>query len=370
MFDRTRVAIVIPVYQETLTETEEISLRQILKKLGEYDFYYICPESLKLTDRNEKIRIQRFQDQWFSSWRKYSALMLQSELYKRFSEYEYILIYQLDAFVFSDDLLHFCDLGFDYIGAPWLHGLIHYVNKDNIIQWVGNGGLSLRKVSAFLNWLENVDLSEYIDTVAEDILISAYGKGFLKIADRESALRFSFDMDPEGSYRENHFQLPFGCHAWQKYVLEFWRPFIEREGFCLQNVTQTGDYEEYQRLYPLQDERNRLIENVVGKSETSVRSLTGNGEKELYIWGTGFWGTLLAHLYGELGIPIAGYIDNKSSVSVFREYPVHKGSDISIDFFKGRVILVAVVESAEIEEQIEENGGRRGQDYITVKDMM
>ena len=39
-------------------------------------------------------------------------------LYSRFEKYEYMLIYQLDAFVFSDRLMEFVEAGYDYIGAP------------------------------------------------------------------------------------------------------------------------------------------------------------------------------------------------------------------------------------------------------------
>lgn len=44
--------------------------------------------------------------------------MLEADFYRRFGKYKYMLIYQLDAFVFSDKLLDFCEMGYDYIGAP------------------------------------------------------------------------------------------------------------------------------------------------------------------------------------------------------------------------------------------------------------
>ena len=31
-----------------------------------------------------------------------------------------MLIYQLDAYVFKDELLNWANKGYDYIGAPWL----------------------------------------------------------------------------------------------------------------------------------------------------------------------------------------------------------------------------------------------------------
>ena len=370
MFDKSQVAVVIPTYRERLSKTEEISLSQALKILGEYEFYYICPESLEPNDLNGKIHIVRFQDEWFSSVRKYSALMLQKELYRKFSGYEYILVYQLDSFLFSDQLSEFCDLGYDYIGAPWLHGILHYVSNDNLLQKIGNGGVSLRKVSAFMNWLEQIDLSAYIDIENEDVLIAAYGKDWLRFSDIKVALRFSFDLDPKGSYQENDFRVPFGCHAWQRYDLEFWRPFIEREGYDLEGITASGNYERYQLRYQLEDERNQLLERVLEKSVQEIENLTNRRQRKLYIWGTGLWGGLVAQIYHELEIVIRGYIDNKNDISDFMGYPVQRGDFIERDDSHENVILIAVVQSGEIEKQLKQNGYFHKKDYITIKDMM
>lgn len=370
MIEKKQAAVAIPVYKERLTRTEEISLSQAIKKLDKYDFYYICPSALTLEYQSDKIKIMRFPDEWFGSLRSYSALMLQRELYEKFSGYEYILVYQLDSFVFSDELSEFCELGYDYIGAPWLHGVLHYVNKDNLLQRIGNGGLSLRRVSAFIHWLKTTDLSEYMDAVNEDILIAAYGKGRLRFPDLETALRFSFDLDPKGSYRENHFSLPFACHAWHRYDLEFWRPFMETEGFSLEGIVPSGDYERYQRRYQLEDERNRLIEGVLRKSVTEMERLTDGGKRELYIWGTGLWGTLITRIYDELGIAVAGYIDNNKNCDVFMGRPVQAGEAICQGTFREHVILIAVVQADEIIRQLSESGCQHGKDYMTIKDMI
>jgi len=44
--------------------------------------------------------------------------MMSPAFYDAFKAFDYILIYQLDAFVFRDELEYFCSLGYDYIGAP------------------------------------------------------------------------------------------------------------------------------------------------------------------------------------------------------------------------------------------------------------
>jgi len=41
------------------------------------------------------------------------------------------------------------------------------------------------------------------------------------------ALGFAFENVPEELYKLNNDQLPFGCHAYEKYSPEFWAKFIE-----------------------------------------------------------------------------------------------------------------------------------------------
>ena len=69
------------------------------------------------------------------------------QFYRAFSAYEYILIYQLDCLVFASNLKEWCRKGWDYVGAPWLN------SPDDPAQGflaVGNGGLSLRRVTSAL----------------------------------------------------------------------------------------------------------------------------------------------------------------------------------------------------------------------------
>ena len=61
----------------------------------------------------------------------YNQMMVERDFYKRFVEYEYILIYQLDAFVFRDELEQFCDYGYDYIGAPWIKGSKYFIDLEH-----------------------------------------------------------------------------------------------------------------------------------------------------------------------------------------------------------------------------------------------
>lgn len=366
-----QVAVVIPVYKEVLCAAEEISLNQALCILGDYDVYCICPKGLVYGDQQKFVREIRFDDSWFADIRAYSRLMLQKEFYEAFSDYEYVLLYQLDAFVFSNQLMKFCNMGYDYIGAPWIHGIVCYKDAGHVLHYVGNGGFSLRKVSAFLRWLDKTDLAELAEAVNEDVLIAAYGPPFLKISPLEKALEFAFDMDPRKCFLKNKRHLPFGCHAWQRIDMEFWRPYIERYGYNLQAVSSSGLYDRYQQRYRLEDVRNALLDKMCDRKniELKIQKLTDAGARKLYIWGTGTWGTFAGRIFSEYGIPFEGFIDNYGECRKHFGHLVFNGRVFLEYGCQGRSIFVAVMSADELVFQIEQAGYVHAENYITLEDM-
>jgi len=254
-------AIIIPVYKDKINRYEELSFRQCLKVLGNYKIHLLTHKNLDLSvyDKIAKeykiqIDIVFFSESFFSGIAGYNELMKSKAFYKSFDSFEYILIYQLDAFVFRDELEYWCKQGYDYIGAPWI------TNKNGELlerkYWkVGNGGLSLRKVSYcikvlswkgpvlsftyykklkylpyMLGWQNNIDyfkksrLNE--DGLFSDILTPSYICP--NIPTPEIASKFAFENPPSYMYQMCDRQLPFGCHAFLKYEYEsFWKFFIE-----------------------------------------------------------------------------------------------------------------------------------------------
>ena len=149
------VVIVIPVYR-SMTVLERVSMMQCLCVMGKYPIVLIAGRSFKADDflNIRQFRIEYFDDIYFKSNQSYSRLMLLPEFYKRFVDYDYMLIYQLDAFVFSDRLIEFCDMEYDYIGAPmpsWGK------NWKEIGCNIGNGGFSLRKIKSFIKVLNQME---------------------------------------------------------------------------------------------------------------------------------------------------------------------------------------------------------------------
>src|SRR5258708_1605717 len=96
------VAIVIPHVKNQLMRSEKISVEHWKKYLSKYDTYTVSPPGISPPDKNMKVKT--FDVGNFTSVKSYSRLLLTPEFYQAFKTYEYILIYQLDALVFSDQL--------------------------------------------------------------------------------------------------------------------------------------------------------------------------------------------------------------------------------------------------------------------------
>ncbi len=273
------VVIVIPIYKETLSKFEEISLQQCFKVLQDYTICFVIPKGLNLTlhlhlfkeFRNKKFIIKEFDKLYFKSTKTYNKLLISLSFYKKFVQFEYMLIYQMDCFVFRNDLEDWIKKGYDYIGAPWFEGYENSTNKNFV--GVGNGGFSLRKIKSFIKVLHSfsyiVNAEKLFFNYKKDIHkipIRAYrlvqnltiknntfflfnnynnnedffwGKvakknfSWFKVPLEKEALKFSFEANPQFLFKLNNNQLPFGCHAWQKYDFNFWKKIIEQNGYIL-----------------------------------------------------------------------------------------------------------------------------------------
>jgi len=265
-------AIVIPVYKELTDRYEEHSFRQCLKVLHHYDVYLVTHEHLPLSSydiisREYGVTLNRvfFPISYFKGIEGYNNLMMQKQFYASFKAYRYILVYQLDAFVFKDELAYWCNLGYDYIGAPVESPWFEKCNsgKDGVVVWrVGNGGFSLRKVDYFLKVLsrrlplmktkinsffkyselkkianffgwENT-ISYYVNLESkmnEDVFYTVYLLDSYippQLPPVETAALFAFEKAPSYMYDMIGQRMPFGCHAYLKYEYElFWKKHIE-----------------------------------------------------------------------------------------------------------------------------------------------
>jgi len=263
------VAVVVPLSnRKDLMPEEKISFRHLVHFLGKHDKYLVVPKSLQV--KFPGFGAKRFDDKFFGNAAAHSKLLLSPTFYKAFIDYKFILIYHLDALVFSDQLTQWCEMDFDFIGPPWIkHEEAPYAGNPTYEGRVGNGGFSLRKIESFLKVIYSpryyIKPATYWKTyyaskpkhiqylnLPKKILkrlkiynnarweMSNYRKneesfwankathyypGF-KIAPVEVALRFAFECVPKYCFAKNNSTLPFGCHAWHRYGREFWEPYL------------------------------------------------------------------------------------------------------------------------------------------------
>ena len=238
-----KVAVVIPIYKDELNDFEKISLTQVQKVLGNYPIIFFAPEGKIFSYVPEERQIIYFPAECFKNIWNYNALMLEKDFYANFFEFDYILLYQLDAFVFSDKLEYFCSLGYDYIGAAWPYffGTLGRVNPNienkKIILRAGNGGFCLRNVKAFYNLLEKQQtLAEKWHDFSEDNFFAYCGakpEFNFKNAPVNVANKFSAEFHPARVVRKNGGELPFGCHAWYRYSADFYFEVFKKFGYDL-----------------------------------------------------------------------------------------------------------------------------------------
>lgn len=321
------VTIVVPVYKKALENQELISYRQLLKVLGTFEIIVVAPEGLQLPKeiRGDKLRIEYFPKDFFKSVDTYSRLMLSTDFYKRFIKYQFILIYQLDAFVFKDELAYFCGLDCDYIGAPWISGFCEYTNLKRKVLYVGNGGFSLRRVEACIDALQcNGKLLDQYRGRNEDVFFSACDGRNFRTASVETALAFSFEREVRTCFEVNHRLLPFGCHAWERYDLKFWKKYIMEFGYEIDETEAVNGKEDQSNKeeYVWMRRNTKLMENddlFYGILE-KIECLFNDTKKGCYyLWGAGYIGRYAKDLFWDLGMRLEGFIDTD---------PTKQGKDI------------------------------------------
>lgn len=280
--------ILVLVHKPELMPGEALALSQCAAILGDYNITVVCPSGMdvsRYTAISRNINFHFIDPWWQASYANFNFLKTSPLLYRTYRRYNYILFYELDAFVFRDELNYWCRAGYDYIGAPWFYGFEHCTSESPVLG-VGNGGLSLRRTSSALRvlrsfsyiWKPRELLGDRRNTpealayvmslipregknrrrwyysirriiqnfitgnntfypfnncgLNEDVfwgLVVPRNFPWFNVAPADAARRFSIECNPRQLFELNGNQLPFGCHAWQKYDPEFWGPHIRYE---------------------------------------------------------------------------------------------------------------------------------------------
>lgn len=259
--NKTEICIIIPIYKKHLNSFEIQSIAQCVKVLSNYSIYFITHKDLNLGFYKESFpeikKILFFDDNYFKSIKGYNKLMLSPLFYEAFKNYQYMLIYQTDCYVFRDELLTWAEKGFDYIGGIWFDNYLDDPYLGAQLWHPGNGGLSLRKIKPILNLLSSknslkglgqlleekikikkISTIKFIKNILllplnvlgyknnyryyalnfsqnEDVYFMELSVIYKKLTTPkvEDAIGFSWDRKPEFLW-ESFESLPFACHAW------------------------------------------------------------------------------------------------------------------------------------------------------------
>ena len=280
----TTCVVVIPIYNANPKPIEMASLRRVLTVLNGHVIHLFTYEDLDTTvykavfeECNKSFLVDYFDKSYFSSVKGYNKLCLTPAFYLRYIDYDYMLIYQLDAWVFYDSLQYWCDKNYDYIGAPHFYSQEKNVTKE--FMGVGNGGFSLRRIkyclqilsrnkhlpylkpSSLMNYYEKKlvyfrchpimveriwiivkvffksvgiknSLGYFIcsNKINEDFIFGSWAtlawNAKVNIPSFDEATDFAFETNPSYLYNKKG-KLPFGCHAFEKWEYDsFWRKYI------------------------------------------------------------------------------------------------------------------------------------------------
>lgn len=281
--NKKEICVVIPIYKGTLNVFEIQSVEQCVKVLSDYTIHFVCPKGLNVDYYKAKFSGIKnfifFDNDYFEGIKGYNRLMLNPDFYKTFDNFEYMLVYQTDCYVFRDELLDWANKGFDYIGGIWFDDYHGNPILGAKLWYPGNGGFSLRKIDKIIKiittssyplkslkrlteenktnlalgrkaywtgmfkipykFLSAKNSLNYYRTnfeENEDVLFMELNLKFRKLSTPpvEVAMGFSWDRLPSVLYNKlGH--LPFGCHAWYREDhcysgnKEFWSKYIDIE---------------------------------------------------------------------------------------------------------------------------------------------
>lgn len=278
--------VVIPIYTLVLTCSEKAALLHCVEQLIHYDIFFLHKQSISAASIFKAIPLSEEQsrsclsgpiaDHWLMTVRTYSSLLFQGWFYRMFEEWDYMLIFQQDAWLLGgeEELAGWINKGYTYIGAPWTG----HLGPDTPDTGVGNGGFSLRHIDAMIRicesarskyspvfrwrrlayrmtlfrryhlfpssqwplifckrlvvfiamsfgWHNTLIYFARIVGTQEDHLISLFAPlvyPWMRVPSMAEAAAFSVETNPRQTCAHYQVKRPLGCHAWAKHNREFW----------------------------------------------------------------------------------------------------------------------------------------------------
>lgn len=224
--------IVVPVHTNDISKKEIASLVQLSNVIKQH--YYIClvhPKELNIEIYKDIFKTNIFKSaafdkKWFTDSVAYNNLCIYKRFYEIFQQYEYMLIYQTDCWLFYDNIDYYINLDYDWYGAPWCYklwkeandGYLEFYNEREYACYlvVGNGGFNLRKIKVCLDIVNNIeptpDTRNYYN---EDTWFCMDNRHKMNICPAVIACQFSRETyNPYTEQFNTHLYSPMGVHAW------------------------------------------------------------------------------------------------------------------------------------------------------------
>ena len=238
----------VPIYKPDLSLSEARSLLQ-LRLLGVENVTLVCPEGLDLTEYMKlwpELGVQHYAPEHFVSVQSYNDLVISPAFYAPFADhYDYLLIAQLDTFLLGNQIREFCDLGYDYYGAPWIKGFPQYrflfnrwpIQINNKRFYVGNGGLSLRNIPKTMDLLARKEDHISKAFFMEDAFFGYWGSidSSFKACPPLIAAKFALEMEP-AYWMEQTGVLPMGLHGFEVWHKDFYNSLLQESYLKLQET--------------------------------------------------------------------------------------------------------------------------------------
>ena len=120
---RELAAIIIPWLGVNAHPIQRALIRHTRKKLPEFSFVFIGPDNLDerlLKEEFPECTVYKFDTSFFEDGKGYASLTLREDFYELFGWSEFILLFEPNSFIISNQLYYWCKQGYDYISGDRL----------------------------------------------------------------------------------------------------------------------------------------------------------------------------------------------------------------------------------------------------------
>lgn len=262
------LAVLVPTHLEQLDEKLAATLLHNAIQLKGYKLEVILPGTCSpswyeafFAEHGIDGTVRLVRAEYFGSPAAVNKMGTDPAFYRMYREFDYILVCHLDAWVFRDQLAHWMDKGYDFIGAPLFlpeNDKVHFLQR--MAPFGGNGGLSLRRVASCIRVLETFKPGRSPWRIAQAVWFLARNRqwgfiAFLFRLLRELSRDWRGTCEKYNIYEDvfftiiaplcgNHISIP-SSRAAMKFACEVNYPLFQKELFSLEPPFGIHGYDKY-----------------------------------------------------------------------------------------------------------------------------